>query len=90
MLPKAKGGEEPLPEGLFWLLATGEVPTEDQVCLCIMCPYHMTFLHKFIYLWIPPEGEGCVKGMGRERRFAQSRGSDVEQLSVHPPSNEPV
>ena len=30
-LPKAPGGEEPLPEGLFWLLVTGEVPTEDVV-----------------------------------------------------------
>ena len=32
LLPKAKGGEEPLPEGLFWLLITGEVPTDAQVC----------------------------------------------------------
>jgi len=30
-LPKAKGGQEPLPEGLFWLLLTGEVPTEADV-----------------------------------------------------------
>lgn len=30
-LPKAPGGNEPLPEGLFWLLLTGEVPTEGQV-----------------------------------------------------------
>lgn len=30
-LPKAKGGDEPLPEGLFWLLVTGEIPTEAQV-----------------------------------------------------------
>ncbi|ABN68698.1 citrate synthase (CISY) [Scheffersomyces stipitis CBS 6054] len=29
-LPKAPGGEEPLPEALFWLLLTGEVPTEAQ------------------------------------------------------------
>jgi len=29
-LPKAPGGEEPLPEGLFWLLLTGEVPTYEQ------------------------------------------------------------
>jgi len=28
LLPKAPGGEEPLPEGLFWLLVTGEIPTE--------------------------------------------------------------
>lgn len=31
LLPKAPGGEEPLPEGLFWLLLTGEVPSEAQV-----------------------------------------------------------
>ncbi|KIO34416.1 carbohydrate-binding module family 13 protein [Tulasnella calospora MUT 4182] len=30
-LPKAPGGQEPLPEGLFWLLLTGEIPTEEQV-----------------------------------------------------------
>ncbi len=30
-LPKAAGGEEPLPEGIFWLLLTGELPTEDDV-----------------------------------------------------------
>lgn len=31
MLPKAPNGHEPLPEGLFWLLVTGEIPTEKQV-----------------------------------------------------------
>ena len=31
VLPKAVGGEEPLPEGLFWLLLTGEVPSRAQV-----------------------------------------------------------
>ena len=30
-LPKAQGGEEPLPEGIFYLLLTGELPTEDDV-----------------------------------------------------------
>jgi len=30
-LPKAKGGEEPLPEGLFWLLVTSQIPTQQQV-----------------------------------------------------------
>jgi citrate synthase len=28
-LPKAKGGQEPLPEALFWLMLTGEIPTEE-------------------------------------------------------------
>ncbi|KAI9485584.1 MAG: citrate synthase [Benjaminiella poitrasii] len=31
VLPKAQEGGEPLPEGLFWLLVTGEVPTKEQV-----------------------------------------------------------
>ncbi|NWR07499.1 CISY protein, partial [Paradoxornis webbianus] len=29
--PPHGGGEEPLPEGLFWLLVTGEIPTQEQV-----------------------------------------------------------
>merc|ERR1712158_11848 len=31
LLPKAPGGGEPLPEGLWWLLMTGDIPTEEQV-----------------------------------------------------------
>ncbi|MBK8700912.1 MAG: citrate (Si)-synthase [Saprospiraceae bacterium] len=31
ILPKPDGAREPLPEGLFWLMLTGEVPTEEQV-----------------------------------------------------------
>ncbi|KPA78549.1 putative mitochondrial citrate synthase [Leptomonas pyrrhocoris] len=30
VLPKAPGGSEPLPEAMFWLLMTGEVPTAEQ------------------------------------------------------------
>jgi citrate synthase len=30
-LPKAKGGSEPLPEALFYLLLTGEIPTDADV-----------------------------------------------------------
>ncbi|HMP28749.1 MAG TPA: citrate/2-methylcitrate synthase, partial [Saprospiraceae bacterium] len=30
-LPKAIGGTEPLPEGLFWLMLVDEIPTQDQV-----------------------------------------------------------
>jgi len=31
LLPKGAGGHEPLPEGLFWLLCTGKIPTDAQV-----------------------------------------------------------
>jgi citrate synthase len=30
-LPKVKGGSEPLPEGLFYLMLVGELPTEEDV-----------------------------------------------------------
>lgn len=30
-LPKAPGGSEPLPEGIFYLVLTGELPSEDDV-----------------------------------------------------------
>ncbi|MCB0543162.1 MAG: citrate (Si)-synthase, partial [Saprospiraceae bacterium] len=30
-LPRASGGKEPLPEGLFWLMLVGEIPTKEQV-----------------------------------------------------------
>ena len=31
LLPKAPGGKEPLPEGLFWLMLVGEIPTDEEV-----------------------------------------------------------
>lgn len=31
LLPKAPGGNEPLPEGLFWLMLVGEAPTAEEV-----------------------------------------------------------
>jgi len=30
-LPKAAGGDEPLPEGIMWLMLTGEIPSAEQV-----------------------------------------------------------
>ena len=30
-LPKIEGGKEPLPEGLFWLMLTDEIPTDEEV-----------------------------------------------------------
>jgi len=31
LLPKAEGGNEPMPEGMLWLLMTGEIPTAEEV-----------------------------------------------------------
>ncbi|GBN47356.1 putative citrate synthase 1, mitochondrial [Araneus ventricosus] len=54
-LPKVPGGEEPLPEGLFWLLMTGDVPTAEQVKalskqwaeLADLPPHVVTMLNNF-------------------------------------------
>ena len=29
-LPRFKGGKEPMPEGLFWLMLTGDLPTQEE------------------------------------------------------------
>lgn len=31
LAPRAPGGNEPLPEGVLWLLLTGEFPNEDEM-----------------------------------------------------------
>lgn len=31
LLPTVPGGKEPLPEGLFWLMLVGEIPTQEEV-----------------------------------------------------------
>ena len=36
LLSKAKGGEEPHPEGIWWLLLTGDIPDEKQVAAITM------------------------------------------------------
>jgi len=31
LLPKAGGGDQPVPEGIWWLLCTGDIPNDKQV-----------------------------------------------------------
>ena len=45
LLPKAPGGAEPLPEGLFWLLVTGKIPTDAQVkAISKVCEHHRLYV----------------------------------------------
>ncbi len=37
LLPRAEDGEQPLPEGLFWLLLTGEIPSTGDVAELTAC-----------------------------------------------------
>lgn len=46
LLPKASGGEEPLPEGLFWLLVTGQIPSQEQAAAItkVVFLFFLTFI----------------------------------------------
>ena len=35
-LPKPKGGNQPFPEGLFWLFCTGDIPTREQASISLL------------------------------------------------------
>ena len=37
-LPKAPGGSEPLPEGIWWLLCTGDIPDQVYIEKCLDLP----------------------------------------------------
>lgn len=52
LLPKAEKGEEMLPEGLFWLLLTEQVPTTEQVPnSTIMNLFNIFFLLQLLVLF---------------------------------------
>src|SRR3954471_1668284 len=46
-LPKSKGGDEPLPEGLFYLMLIGELPTEEDVAHITSVWQRRSFQHNF-------------------------------------------
>lgn len=70
VLPKAPGGSEPLPEGLFWLLITGDVPSEAQVC-------NLTpGFSRFVMLVLT--GQGRIERMGRTCRVTGTCGHIIK------------
>lgn len=43
LLPKAPGGEEPIPEAIWWLLCTGDIPSAQQVrTICFRLNFFFT------------------------------------------------
>ena len=80
-LPKAPGGEEPLPEGLFWLLVTGEIPTEEQVrglsqdwAARAALPSHvLTMLHNFpAHMHPMAQFAAAISALNTESKFAKA------------------
>ena len=84
-LPKAKGGQEPLPEGLFWLLLTGDIPTEEQASWFstmsdkhYLSPTRILKPPSYNKMWFP--GSRSVQGLGISRCSTWPCGDNVEQL----------
>ena len=87
-LPKAPGGNEPLPEGLFWLLLTGEVPSEAQVrglskewAARAALPGHVvTMLNNFPSNLHPMSQFVCaIAALNSESKFAKSYSEGIHK-----------
>lgn len=87
-LPKASGGDEPLPEGLFWLLMTGDVPTAEQVKhlskqwaqLADLPPHVVTMLNNFPS-HLHPMSQFCaaITACNTESQFAKAYSEGVSK-----------
>jgi citrate synthase len=88
LLPKAPGGLEPLPEGLFWLLATGKIPTQEQVNAITAewnnraeIPQHVvTMLNNFPHHLHPmSQLSAAVNALQSESKFAKAYAAGVHK-----------
>jgi citrate synthase len=88
VLPKAPGGAEPLPEGLFWLLITGDVPSQEQVNFLsrewanrAALPGHVvTMLNNFPSTLHPMSQFACaVTALNHESKFAKAYSEGVHK-----------
>jgi citrate synthase len=87
-LPKAPGGAEPLPEGLFWLLLTSQVPSQAQVNWLSKewnnraeIPQHVvTMLNNFPHHLHPmSQLSAAVNALQSESKFAKAYSSGVHK-----------
>lgn len=89
LLPKAKGGEQPLPEGLFWLLVTGDIPNDEQVKALSKAwahradlPSHVvTMLNNFpSHLHPMSQFSAAVTALNSESKFAKAYAEGVNKV----------
>jgi len=88
LLPKGPGGAEPLPEGLFWLLATGDIPTEAQVKAiskewadrAALPPHVVTMLSNFPSN-LHPMSQFCaaIAALNSESKFAKAYSNGIHK-----------
>ncbi|KAK4879618.1 hypothetical protein RN001_007764 [Aquatica leii] len=88
LLPKAPCGAEPLPEGLFWLLITGDIPTEGQVKAIskqwaerAALPAHVVSLLNSMPNTVHPMSQlsAAVTVLNSESKFAKAYASGVHK-----------
>ena len=88
LLPKAAGGAEPLPEGLFWLLVTGDVPTAEQAKSLSLdwasraeLPSHVvTMLNNFpSHLHPMAQFSAAISALNSESKFAKAYSEGVHK-----------
>merc|ERR1711931_502050 len=88
LLPKAPGGQEPLPEGLFWLLLTGDIPTEEQVrglsadwAARAELPSHVVTMLNNFPSHLHPMAQFCaaIAALNSESKFAKAYSEGVHK-----------
>lgn len=89
LLPKGSGGEEPLPEGLFWLLLTGDIPTNEQVKhiskqwaqLADLPSHVVTMLNNFpSHLHPMSQFSAAITACNTESKFAKAYADGVSKV----------
>ncbi|KAM8707644.1 hypothetical protein ACLKA7_014730 [Drosophila subpalustris] len=87
-LPAAEGGCEPLPEGVFWLMMTGDVPTMDQVkqLTCewndrAKLPKHIVTMLKNFPKTLHPMSQfsAAVTALNHDSKFAKAYSKGVKK-----------
>ncbi|XP_035220102.1 probable citrate synthase 2, mitochondrial isoform X1 [Stegodyphus dumicola] len=91
LLPKAPGGEQPLPEGLFWLLLTEDIPNAEQVRsvsrqwaqMADLPPHVVTMLNNFpSHLHPMSQFSAAITACQTESKFLKAYSSGVSKASL--------
>ncbi|KAF2351166.1 Citrate synthase eukaryotic-type [Trinorchestia longiramus] len=86
LLPKAAGGDEPLPEATFWLLLTGDIPTQQQANSLSeewanradLPPYVLNMLNNFPSALHPmAQFSAAITALNAESKFAKAYAQGV-------------
>uniref|UniRef100_A0AC35U048 Citrate synthase n=1 Tax=Rhabditophanes sp. KR3021 TaxID=114890 RepID=A0AC35U048_9BILA len=89
-LPKAPGGSEPLPEAIWWLLCTGDIPTDKQVAAISKewasradLPEHIVQMLDNFPSHLHPMAQfiSAIAALNSESKFAAAYASGVSKAS---------